>query len=169
MNSEIPESMVELVFDLQATVDYIKDRVTEQADSFDFEELVAASDALQAVFTTTCESLGIVKGEQIRQLESARTRVVGTRVFTRIPKRIERFDHDTIRRSVNTLAVEYSDDVDAAVKKATGMMGALYVVPSSKAKIGTLDALGIDRREVSSKETTGWDLRVEDLEPADDE
>ena len=45
----IPDTMVELVADLDATVAYINDHVTERADSSDFDELVAMEDAVKKV------------------------------------------------------------------------------------------------------------------------
>lgn len=166
----------EIKADLAATVDYLVDRVAEESDSFDFEELVEVEDAVAAAAKACRDAIGLLKTAQLNQLEASGSRQVGRRVFMRVPKRVERYDHAEISKAIRGLALE------RALDKATGeinparvaelavqMVGSMYVSPSSTAKKTVIDSLGIVRKTVIRRESVGYEIKIEDLDGDDDE
>ena len=161
----------EVVADLGATVDYIKGEVTEQADTFSFEDILIYEEAVRLVQKAASEALAMLNTEKLNQLEKSGSRQIGSKVYARVPKHVDRFDHEAIAKAVRQIAKDEAVnrstgevDLGLAVEKAVKIMDDLYVAPSSKAKIGTLDALAIPVREVRTREKKGHEIRVIDLE-----
>lgn len=170
-----PDSMIELEADLAATSDYITDRVTERTDSSTFEELVAMQQAVGAVQRACRDALSLIETEQLRQLESAGSKQVGSRVYARVPKRTTRFDHSKIAQRVREISKREAInketgviDTDLLAEKVARHLLDLYTAPATKAKTGVIEKLEIPFKEVASSKQTGHEIKVVELEIEDD-
>lgn len=172
---QIPDSVAELVTDLDDTQAYVADNVTDKADSSSFEELVALQDAVRAVAGACKKALDVIDVEMIQQLEAG-GRQVGSAMYARIPKRKVRFDHDNISKRVLDIAqdgaVEKETgvlDYDAMTHNVAKMLLELYVSPSTTAKTTVLDKYEIPYKEVTETERIGYQVKVLEMDPEDDE
>lgn len=164
-----------VVVDLAATCDYVRGEVTERADTFDFDQMVAYQDGLIAVKKTADEALALLRGEMSRQLEEG-SRTVGTRTFVRQPKRTRVFDHSRImallaRHVHDTAPVDENGERDHSNDpgRALAVVQRLYLSTSSTAKVTELDRLEIPRKEVIKSERKGFEIIVIDSDPEDDD
>jgi hypothetical protein len=161
----------EEVVDLAATVDYIRDRLVERADSFDFEDAAALRDAALEVKAAADLAASLLETTIVGQLEAQPVRTVGNRLFKRKRRTAKRFDHEAIAASVGQYAQQAAVDketgatsVDAAVVAALQAMRELYLSASTQAKTTKFDRYGVDVDEVVSYEDQGWRLEVEQLD-----
>jgi hypothetical protein len=167
------EKLPEVLADLSITVTYIRDEITEEAESFDFDEAIALRDACLAVKAEAETAISLIDTTLLGHLEAG-AQQRGTRLYKRKRNVVERFRHDLIRAAVATWArKEACDDngevsASKAVDNAVQAMVWLYVSPSTKAKIGALDGLGIERKTVSESEDKGWKLEIEQLDARTD-
>lgn len=153
----------EIVADLQATVDYAA-RITELADTFDFETNADVRDALARAKTAIEAAIGMLDGELVRQLEDG-DRIYGNERWMRTRKYTERTDHDVIVKAVVNAAAMHEDPFRAAYDAAKAMQS-LYVSNSTSAKKGAVDKLSVARDAVFSKDYTGWKVEREPLPDA---
>lgn len=166
----------ELITDLKATTAYVRGEITEKADTFDFDQLVALSDEITDVARAVREAAQLLSTEQTKQLEGG-ARTVGTRVFARIPKYAERWQHDVIAAGIRAKAMELACDHETgevpakqAVEIAVRLTQAAYVSPSTSAKVGTVrDELGLPLKEARLRENKGWDINVVETAVQDDD
>lgn len=163
------EKLTEVLSDLGATVKYLRDEVTEQAETFDFDEAVALRDAALALKLECETAIGMIDTTMLTHLEAG-ARQLGSRLFKRKRNVVERFRHDLIKAAVARWARQQSCNDDGevspalAVDHAVQAMASLYVSPSTKAKISALDAYGIERNTVSESDDKGWKMIVEELD-----
>ena len=163
MNSE------ETIGDLEALASEIHDRITEQADSYDFEDGAATRQALLDLIAEAKTAVSLLETTMLGQLEGSGSRQVGTLLFKRKPNRVDRFRHDTIKAAVakfaRTAACDDNGEISPtrAVDFAVQAMADLFVSPSTGAKIGALDRIGLSKAAVIDQENKGYKLEVEDL------
>lgn len=163
----------ETLTDLAATVDYIHDRVTEQADRLDFDDAYKMRDWCKAIEAEAKAAAAMIETTMLKHLEAG-VQQRGSRIFKRKRNIVERFRHDLIAADLERWArLNATDDkgvtsVSKAIAGALDGMRDLYVSPSTKAKIGALDTYGMDRKKVSEREDKGWKLEVEELDARDD-
>lgn len=150
----------EMLADLQATVDYAG-RITELADSFDFETLADVTEALRRAQSAIRTAEGMLEAEMVRQLEAGEKVYNGQR-FYRTQKYTERTDHEAVVKAVAADAGLH-DLPEVAALAAARRMEALYLSKSSNAKKGEVDKLSIARDAVFSREYTGWKIEREDV------
>lgn len=151
--------------DIYAALDVVVD-IGEESDSVDFEEAVYLMDALDALKERTAEVIDLLKMQMLAKLEDGGPRDFGGRLFKAIDDKVKRFDHKEILRQAAIQAFmddngEIRKTGDAVELLATTMMD-LYLAPSSKAKVGVLDRLGIDRDDVIEVERKGRKVFIKD-------
>ena len=163
MNSE------ETIVDLGAIQDEIHDRITEQADSYDFEDAAATRQSLLDLIAEAKTAVSLLETTLLTQLEASGSRQIGTLLFKRKPNRVGRFRHDSIRAAVAKFARTAACDDEGvtsparAVDFAVQAMADLYVSPSTEAKVTGLRRIGLDKDAVLDQENKGYKLEVEDL------
>jgi hypothetical protein len=168
----MPDSS-EIVVDLEATVAYIHDRVTEQAESFDFDQNVELRDRLNNVISEARTAGSLLEQTMLSQLEGG-VRQVGSRLFKRKRSTNKRFRHDSIRGVIGHWARAKATDENGvtspslAVDNAMQALADLYVSPSTPAKVTRFEAYGIDAKAVTDYEDKGWRLEVEELDDRKD-
>jgi hypothetical protein len=172
------QNLNEIVNDLQATTSYVRGEVTEHADDFGFEEAVALVDELERIKRTVVEAIGMLDARKLQLLEGG-SRQVGDRVFASIPDGKTRFDHSMIKanvieQSVLHAAKNRADDglktiAQLAAETAVDRMLDIYVSPSTQAKVGGLDRVGVKKKEVANFEASGRKIQVVDLKLKQDE
>ena len=159
----------ETLVDLKATVDYIRDRVTEHADEFDFDDGVAMHDALSHVIEEARRAQSLIDTALMTHLEAG-ARQIGTRLFVRKRNVVQRFKHDSIRAAVSRWARREATDEDGvtsvarAVDHAVMAMADLYVAPSTKAKVTRFDSYEVNHSEVMTSKDKGWKLEIQELD-----
>lgn len=166
----------EILADLQATVSYINNEVTERADSTPFEEAVALVDELERVKRSVGDAIALLNGELLKQVERG-SRQIGQRVYAAVPDSKTRTDHDKVRVAVITYALDAATDKETgdvsprvAADRATEYMMDLYVSPSKVATTRGLKRMGVSPRTINHYENTGKKLRIVDLSaPKDDD
>lgn len=163
------EDLSELRVDLQATVTYINDQIGQQADTFDFDEAAGLLEDLGRVIDTAKLARDLLTQELLRQLEAGDREFDGRRMH-RKTKSVERYDHDYLAVGVHLIALNRAANHDTgetsaakAAEEAVGMMRDLYLNPSTKAKIGVIERLGLDKRKARTYVATG-DYELEILE-----
>lgn len=167
------EQYEETLADLAATVDYIRDHVTERADSLDFDDAVALRDACVAVKDEAGNAISLIETAMLVHLEAG-VQQRGSRVFKRKSKVAQRFRHDLIEAAIARIARRLATDDEGvtsparAVDAALRLMHQTYLAPSTKAKVGQLDAMEVDRKAVIETEFKGYELVVETLDERQD-
>jgi hypothetical protein len=166
----------EVLADLQAHCAWVDERITEQSDSMEFEEAVAIQDELRRAKRAAEVAIQMIDAQMMVRLEAGGPRQFGGRVFARVKDYVERFDHDVLIAEAVHQACNASVDMDTgaldpyvAAEAAARTMQALYLSDSSKAKMGTIDKLGIDRRTVRSRIFKQWKVSVTEVEREDEE
>jgi hypothetical protein len=93
-------------------------------------------------------------------------------VFARVKDYVERFDHDKLVAASINQGIQAAIDPDTgeidprvAAEAAARTMQSLYLSDSTKAKVGVIDRLGLDRRQVRTKEFKSWKVDVISVEP----
>jgi hypothetical protein len=163
----------ETIGDLAAIQAEIHDRITEQADRFDFDEGVDTRDALLALIEEARAAVSLLETTMLGQLEAG-VRQRGSRVFKRKRHTVKRWRHDLIAADLTRWArIEATDDdgVTSITKALNGLADAfrdVYVSPSTEAKVRALDKLRINRKAVLDVEDRGWKLEVEELDERED-
>lgn len=152
----------EIVAELQATVDYAA-RITELADTFDFETNADVSVALGRAKTAIDLAMRMLDEEIVRQLEAGE-RVHNGERWKRERKYTERTDHDAVIDAVVEQATHCTGVIEAA-RYAAELMRATYLSKSVDAKKGAVDKLSVPRDAVFSKEYTGWKIEREPVAP----
>lgn len=159
----------ETVGDLAALTAEIHDHITEQADKYDFEDGAATRQALLDLIAEAQAAVSLLQTTMLGQLEASGSRQIGSLLFKRKPNRVDRFRHDTIKAAVakfaRTAACDDNGEISPtkAVDFAVQAMADLFVSPSSTAKVGALDRIGLSKTEVIDQENKGYKLEVEDL------
>lgn len=170
---ETMTNVEEEIVDLKATVDYIADKVTERADTFEFEDNVALRDALADVIEEAKKAQALLETTMLSQLEAG-VRQIGSRLFKRKRNMVKRFRHDLIAAQLlrTARAEATNSDGETSVTKALDIVDVgfrkLYVSPSTQAKVTAFDAYGIDAKAVTDYEDKGWKVEVEELDPRKD-
>lgn len=150
----------EMLADLQATVDYAG-RITELADSFDFETLADVTEALGRAKKAIETAAGMLEAEMVRQLEAGE-KIHNGQSFKRVRKYTERTNHDAVIAAVVERATS-CDGVIQAARYTAELMRDAYLSKSTDAKKGAVDKLSIARDAVYSKEYTGWKIEREEV------
>lgn len=159
----------ETVGDIEAIRAEIHDRVTEQADRFDFEDGAATRQALLDLIGEAQTAVSLLETTILGQLEASGSRQIDKLLFKRKPNRVERFRHDSIKAAVAKFARVAACDDDGVVSPARAVdfavqaMADLYVSPSTTAKTGGLSRVGLSKTDVTDLENKGYKLEVEDL------
>lgn len=141
--------------DVKALDDVVTD-ITEISDSLDVDTAVAFRVALVSHLATVKLAIDALDMQLVKVMELPRTEGGWVHIVRR-KKEKQRFDHAAIARVVREYAAVDGDTGviesprDAAAN-AVAMMTDLYLSDSSKAKIGALKALGIDRSDVETFE-----------------
>lgn len=163
------DKLAEVCNDLEATVRYIHDEITEHADSLDFDEALDLRDAINLVIAEARTAGSFLEAQMLVHLEAG-AQQRGTRLFARKRVRVQRFAHDAIRAHIGRWArLRATDDngeisIARAVDNAMEAMADLYLAPSTKAKVTRLTEYEIDTGAVSTWEDKGWALHVDDLD-----
>lgn len=166
----------EVVADLQAHCAWVNDRITEYADSMEFEEAVAIQDELRRAKKAAEVAISMIDSQMMVRLESGGPRQFGNRVFARVKDYVDRFDHDLLIATAARQGVEAAVDPDTgevnaseAAEAAARTVQKLYLSPSSKPKVGVIDQLGVDRKKAKTREFKQWKVNVVAIEREDEE
>ena len=166
----------EVVADLQAHCAWVNDRITEESDSMEFDEAVAIQDELRRAKKAAEVAIAMIDSQLMNRLESGGPRQFGNRVFVRVKDYVERDDHDKLIAAAARHGVESAVDVDTgevnanvAAEAAARTVQSLYLSNSSKAKVGVMDKLGLDRKQIRSREFKDWKVLVTEVEQEDEE
>jgi hypothetical protein len=141
--------------DVKALDDVVND-ITELSDTLDVDQAVAFRVALVSHLAAVRLAIDALDMQLVKVMELPRTEGGWVHIVRRKKEKV-RFDHGAIARRVRELAVidENGDGVTfprVAAEQAVAMMSDLYLSDSSKAKIGALKVLDIDRSDVESFE-----------------
>ena len=166
----------EVVADLQAHCAWVNERITEYADSMEFDEAVAIQDELRRAKKAAEVAISMIDGQMMARLESGGPRQFGNRVFARVKDYVERDDPYALIAAAICEGVDSAVDVDTgaidphvAAEAAARTMQSLYLSNSSKAKVSVMDKLGVDRKAVRSREFKAWKVHVTEIEQEDEE
>lgn len=140
--------------DIQAASD-VANLIAELSDSMSVDAAVEYRVALVAHQAKVKFAIDMLDTQLVKTLELPRT-VGGWVHQVRRKKETVRFDHEAIARVVREEAVRDKEGMlvgpREAAEKAVVLMSDIYLSPSSKAKIGALKDLEIDRKDVESFE-----------------
>lgn len=140
--------------DVKALDDVVND-ITELSDTLDVDTAVAFRVALVSHLATVKLAIDMLDAQLVKVMELPRTEGGWIHIVRRKKER-QRFDHAAIAKVVRAQAVRDEDgtvvDPWEAAEQAVVMMTDVYLSDSSKAKIGALKALGIDRNDVETFE-----------------
>jgi hypothetical protein len=151
--------------DIAAAADVVR-AAGESADSIGFEEAAELRQALVALTMATKDSLALLNGELLRMVEAQPRRHDGI-TYDRRPKRAWRFDHELVRsRIVDAVAGTGNRSV---VMDALDLHSAIYVSPSTIAKVGGLEKIGLTKKEAGTYENQGYELEVVDTNIRDED
>jgi hypothetical protein len=159
----------ERIIDIQVAGD-IFDRITEDSDALGIEEAVAVYDALAEAKAKLTVALSLVDTQLRRTLESPRE--INGQVYYRRKTGKWRPDHRVVvdkivRRAATDKNGELRPAIEAAAE-AVKLAYMLFVAPKTMPKTAGLDELGLDKRDVASWESTGYEIVVDDVSGGDD-
>lgn len=170
------EQTKEATTELATASGFIREQITERADSTDFDDAIELVDGLNRLASTCREAVALLEGQMLGRLEETGARQVDGRVFARVKDYVERFDHEVVMREAIRQGVDAALDRDTgevnaheAAEAAVRTMFATYLSDSSKAKVTVLDKLGLDRKTYRTKEFKRWKLAVTSIDSGDDE
>lgn len=151
--------------DVQAMVDVV-DTIAELSDSTEFELAAELRIELIELGKRVRSTVGLIETQMMNQLEDAPRRF-GDRTYEVVDDGVQRADHDAIfdkaivvsmRRAVNTETGEIN--TEKALQEMALIVQSLYVSPSTLAKVGGIEAIGLDKRKVRRWEKKGRKLSV---------
>jgi len=154
------------VHDIEAIGDVL-DQIAEAADSLDAKESVEFMVALNAVNAKLKIAMTLCETQAKRTLDGQPIKV-GDTLYVEKDTGKWRPDQSRIRaRVVSMAAVDLATgEIVAgpiAAERAVDMMYQLFVSPSTMPKVGGLDYLGLDKRDVADWERTGTALEAVEL------
>jgi hypothetical protein len=142
------------IHDVKALDDVVND-ITELSDSLKVDDAVAFRVALVAHQAKVKFAIDMLDAQLVKTLEMPRTEG-GWIHQVRRKKDKQRFDHAAIARAIREEALLDDEGLlmtaREAVEEAVSMMQDVYISDSSKAKIGALKSIGIDRKDVETFE-----------------
>jgi hypothetical protein len=151
--------------DIQAATDVVES-VAELSDSMEFESAAEVRLALIDLKRVVAGALGLIETQMINRLEDAPRRF-GDKTYEVVDDGVYRADHGVIldkaqevarRRSVNPDTGEVN--TVKALEEFAFLIGSLYLSPSTTAKVGGIEAVGLDKRKVRRWEKKGRKLSV---------
>lgn len=155
--------------DIQAGTDVLA-QLYREADSFDVQKAIMFGAACRAMRVQLDAAQAALDAQALHLLEQPV--LIGKIAYSKKlkPGKV-RARHDKIQERVVKLAVrDESGDGEVvlagdAAERAVKMMAALYVSPSTEAKVGGVKALGYNMSDVTrEEEPTGYELKVTELE-----
>lgn len=151
--------------DLAAAEAVVRD-AGESADSIGFEEAADLLQALDGLENAVKDTKALLRTELLRQVEKQPRRHNGI-TYDRRPKRTWIFDHEKIREAIARqfgVGQAYRSIVDALDAHA-----AVYISPSTTAKVGGLKKIGLDKKDAGSYRNDGYELDVVDTNIRDED
>jgi hypothetical protein len=151
--------------DLQATCDVVA-LAGEQSDAMEFERAAEIRLALVELKRTVAATLGLIETQMINRLEDAPRRY-GNSTYEVVNDGVYRAEHDLIlaaaqevarRRAINPDTGEV--DTARALEEMGYLVQSLYVSPSTTAKVGGIEAVGLDKRKARRWENKGRKLSI---------
>lgn len=139
--------------DVLAVVDVIG-LAAEQSDSMEFERAADMRLALLDLKRTVADALGLIETQMINRLEDAPRRY-GDKTYEVVDDGVYRAEHGKIldqaqkvamRRAVNPDTGEVN--VAKALEEFAFITQTLYVAPSTTAKVGGIEGIGLDKKAV---------------------
>lgn len=153
--------------DVAAAEDVVR-AAGESADSIGFEEAADLLQAVERLETAVKDTKSLLRTELLRMVEAQPRRHDGI-TYDRKPKRRWTFDHELIRGTiVMSMLDSYGPEVRDAVQRALDFHSGIYVSPSTTAKIGGLDKIGLGKKEAGRYENLGYELDVVDTNVRDE-
>lgn len=156
--------------DIKAAGDVLVD-VASEADNMGFEEATIMRESLFELRKQLGDAISFVESAMLRQCERA-PKVIQLddgRVLTFInsPAKSTKTDHNKVLARLYRMALDESTNPETGnvdwVKlgeTVTDLVIGTYLSPSTTAKRGGLNALGISRRDVETSTTTGRKLNI---------
>ena len=151
--------------DVAAAEDVIR-AIGEMSDSIGFELAAELRQALCKLTNTTKDTMALLNTELLRQVEAQPRRHNGI-TYDRKPKRTWRFDHEMIRSRIVDAVCDSGNR--GVAMDALDLHSAIYVSPSSTAKVGGLDKIGLAKKEAGTYENLGYELDVTDTNIRDED
>lgn len=151
--------------DVAAAADVVR-AIGEMSDSIGFEEAAELRQALCELMPVVKDTIALLNTELLRQVETQPRRHNGY-TYDRRPKRRWKFDHELIRQAIaNQFGV---GQARRSIVDALDAHAAIYVSPSTEAKVGGLRKVGLEKKDAGSYENLGYELDVTDTNIRDED
>lgn len=151
--------------DLQAAVDVVAE-TAEQSDAMEFERAAEVRLALLELKRAVAGAVGLIETQMINRLEDAPRRF-GDKTYEVVDDGVYRAEHEAIfdkatevarRRAINPDTGEVN--TAKALEEFVYIVQSLYVSPSTTAKVGGIEGIGLDKRKVRRWEKKGRKLSI---------
>ena len=150
--------------DIRAAIDVLR-QAQNESDDIDFDLAAELRLACQELGRTNRETISLLETEMLRQCEAGSKEHDGI-VYIAVNNRKDIYDHDMIEARVVEMARERAVDENGVVnaaeaaRQAAHLMRGAYVAPSTTARKGALEAMGVS--DAVSKQTKGRKLHEVD-------